>query len=51
MDWQQPQVMLKTLYSTATNANSVIADIQYSAIERSTTPTTPDKARFLKDLS
>ncbi len=49
MDWQQPQVMLKTLYSTATNANSVIADIQYSAIERSTTPTTAcDQARFEK---
>jgi alpha-mannosidase len=48
-DWKQPEVMLKILYELGTHSENVISDIAYSAINRSTLPTTPsDKARYEK---
>lgn len=48
-DWQQEKVMIKVPYTTATGATSVVADIAFGAIERSTVPVAPgDKARHEK---
>jgi alpha-mannosidase len=48
-DWKQPEVMLKVLYSTATEAENSVADIVYGAITRKTKPEVPcDKARYEK---
>ncbi|MBD3351981.1 MAG: hypothetical protein GF364_10895 [Candidatus Lokiarchaeota archaeon] len=48
-DWKQPYVMIKILYSTATNAEVSTADAAYCAIIRKTQPETNcDKARYEK---
>src|SRR5271157_1208352 len=47
--WQRINTMLKVAYETSTDATSVIADITFGAIERSTRPVVAcDKARFEK---
>lgn len=48
-DWRRPDAMVKLAYETATGATTVVADIAFGAITRSTVPTTPgDKARYEK---
>jgi alpha-mannosidase len=48
-EWQQPWLMLKLIYDTATDANVTTADAMYCAIERSSKPQSPcDKARYEK---
>ncbi|MHA1804965.1 MAG: alpha-mannosidase [Promethearchaeota archaeon] len=48
-DWKQKDAMLKILYSTTTNAENVIADGMFCAVQSSTQPKTPcDKARYEK---
>ncbi|MHA1683413.1 MAG: alpha-mannosidase [Promethearchaeota archaeon] len=48
-DWKRKNVMIKVGFETTTNATTVIADISYAAIERSTRPDVPcDKARYEK---
>ena len=48
-NWNTERILIKVLYSTATEAENVIADMAYCAIERSTRPTSnSDKARYEK---
>ncbi len=48
-DWNQPNALLKVAYHTATGADTVVSDIAYGAITRSTCPKVPcDKARYEK---
>ncbi len=48
-DWKQKDIMLKILYSTATNAEHVHADSMFCALQSKTNPEVPcDKARYEK---
>ncbi len=48
-NWKTEKALIKVAYDTTTNADKVVADICYSAIERSTKPkSASDKARFEK---
>jgi alpha-mannosidase len=48
-DWQQPWLMLKVIYETATEAVNTVSDQSYCAIKRSTVPKSrPDWARYEK---
>jgi len=48
-DWSQPNVMLKILYSTATESEIATVDGAYAVVNYKTNPETPcDKARYEK---
>ena len=48
-NWKTEKALIKVAYDTATDAEKVVADVCYSAIERSTKPkSAADKARFEK---
>ena len=48
-EWKQKNIMLKVMYSTATNAEITTADASYCAIESKTNPNVPcDIARYEK---